>query len=89
MKKLLVATGILLALGCAAYACDDDRCDELWRERNTYFKNAGYCFQTSRGIEFFGNGGCYTSNQAALRMSPSVRNRIAAITRMERQLGCN
>jgi hypothetical protein len=89
MKKLLATAGIILALGCAAYACDDERCDELWTERNSYFKEAGYCFQTSQAIEVFGNAGCRTSNQAALRLSNSIRNRIAVIVRMERQLGCN
>ena len=70
MKKLLAITSIaLLAFGCAAYACDDEPCDELWKERNSYYKKAGYCFQTSQAIEILGNDGCHTSNQATLRLS--------------------
>ena len=87
MTKLTVAVLTVLALSGAAYG-GDNGCDELWIERNSYYKDAGYCFQTQQGIEVFGNEGCRTSNQAALYLPNAVRARIAAIVRMERMRGC-
>jgi YARHG domain len=88
MTKLTVAVLTVLALSGAAYG-GDNGCDGLWIERNSYYKEAGYCFQTLRAIEVFGNDGCRTSNQAALYLPNAVRARIAAIVRMERRFACN
>ena len=89
MKKLLfAATCVILAFSGAANA-NIGSCEELWVERNSYYKEAGYCFQTSRAIHYFGNGGCVFTNQAALALSPTVRNRIAQIVRTERVLACS
>ena len=33
-------------------------CDKLWYERNKIFADAGYCFNSERGIAAFGNR-CY------------------------------
>jgi|HubBroStandDraft_1064217.scaffolds.fasta_scaffold339101_2 hypothetical protein len=65
-------------------------CDELWVERNQYYKDAGYCFHTQRGIRYFGNAGCQTDSDAGARanMGAGVRARINEIVRMEARYGC-
>src|SRR4051812_42757061 len=64
-------------------------CQSLWVERNTYYKDGGYCFKTSRGINYFGNAGCRYDSENAVPLSRSARERIAAISRQEQRLGCN
>jgi YARHG domain len=78
--------GSLTALVPTAYA---QSCQSLWVERNSYYKEAGYCFKTSRAISYFGNGGCRYDNERDLPLSRATRNRIAEIVRIERSLGCN
>jgi hypothetical protein len=63
-------------------------CQQLWVERNSYYKAHGYCFKTSRAIEFFGNAGCMYEKEEALRFSPAEQKRIADIMREERRNGC-
>jgi hypothetical protein len=65
------------------------RCESLWVERNSYYKEAGYCFKTSRAISHFGNAGCRYENESAVPLSAGARNRIAQITRQEKDLDCN
>ena len=89
MKKLLfAATCIVLAFSGAANA-NVGVCEDLWVERNSYFKEAGYCFQTPRAIYHFGNGGCRFADQNATYLPNTVRDRIAQIARTERNLGCS
>jgi hypothetical protein len=64
------------------------RCQSLWAERNSYYKEAGYCFKTSRAISYFGNAGCRYEDESAVPLSAGARNRIAGIAREERDLGC-
>jgi YARHG domain len=64
-------------------------CQSLWVERNSYYKEAGYCFKTARAISYFGNAGCRYDNEASVPLSRGIRNRIAEITRLERAMGCN
>ena len=64
-------------------------CQELWVERNSYYKQAGYCFKTSRAISYFGNGGCIYDIEASVPLPRDIRARIAEITRIERRSGCN
>jgi hypothetical protein len=63
-------------------------CQDLWVERNSYYKEAGYCFKTARAISYFGNAGCVYDNEAAVPLSRGVRARIAQIVRLEREMGC-
>jgi YARHG domain len=58
-------------------------------ERNSYYKEAGYCFHTARAIRRFGNAGCRFDDEAAVPLSRANRNRIAQIVREERRLGCS
>ena len=48
-------------------------CDELWVMRNEVFKSAGYCFKTSRAINYFGNGGCEFHNEGDVPLSSRAR----------------
>ena len=63
-------------------------CHSLWVERNSYYKQAGYCFRTERAIAYFGNGGCYIYNEGQIRFSPGVWARILEIRRLEQAMGC-
>jgi hypothetical protein len=90
----VMSTAVTMALAGAtlatavslAYA---QSCQELWYERNSYYKDAGYCFKTARAIRAFGNAGCQYDNERALPLSASVRARINQIVRVERALGCS
>ena len=64
-------------------------CQQLWVERNSYYKAQGYCFKTSRAIAFFGNAGCMYERDEALQFSPAEQKQIADIMREERRNGCN
>jgi hypothetical protein len=64
-------------------------CQALWVERNSYFKEYGYCFKTSRAIRYFGNAGCSYDSEADVPLPRGIRRRVAEISRMERALGCN
>ncbi|HZT86653.1 MAG TPA: YARHG domain-containing protein [Stellaceae bacterium] len=80
----LAAATTFMSVG-ASYA---QSCDQLWYERNSIYKAAGYCFKTARAIRAFGNAGCMYDVEAALPLSRFQRERIAAIVREERILGC-
>ena len=80
----MVATGVgFLTLASA------QSCQAFWVERNSYYKEAGYCFKTARAIAYFGNQGCIYNNEGAVPLSPAVRARIAELTSLERRNGCN
>lgn len=64
-------------------------CQDLWVERNSYYKDAGYCFKTDRAISFFGNQGCIYYDEGSVPLPRGIRARIAQITAMERRNGCN
>jgi hypothetical protein len=82
----IVAIVMLTATSKSAFA---QSCDSLWVERNSIYKDAGYCFKTSRAIRYFGNAGCTYDSEAAVPLSPGERARIARIRRLERELGCD
>jgi hypothetical protein len=52
----------------------DFSCDQLWFGRNSIFKEAGYCFKTSRAISAFGNAGCQYDDISAVRLTPENQN---------------
>ena len=51
-------------------------CQQLWVERNQYYKNHGYCFKTQQAIAYFGNGGCFSNEQNAVPLSSAERARV-------------
>ena len=64
-------------------------CGELWYRRNAIFKDAGYCFRTSRGIRAFGNAGCQYDNEADVPLSARQRAEVSEIRAAERGMGCS
>jgi YARHG domain-containing protein len=84
-----IAAALAVAAAFAAPAADaQGSCHSLWVERNSYYKQAGYCFRTERAIAYFGNAGCYIYNEAQVRFSPGVWARILEIRRLEQAMGC-
>ena len=91
MRRLSTAVTIVLAaasLTATVSLSHAQSCQALWVERNQLYKNGGYCFHTTRAINYFGNAGCRYYFEAAVPLSRAARSRIAAITRAERNLGC-
>lgn len=88
LMQTLIGSALLIGFSGISPA-QAQSCQELWVERNGYYKDAGYCFKTRRAIEYFGNGGCRYDFAEDLPMSSSVRNRIEQLKIMERRLGCN
>ena len=82
---MLLATATLATTISLSHA---QSCQSLWVERNTFYKDGGYCFRTSRGINYFGNAGCRYDDEASVPLSRGVRARIAEIIRLERRFGC-
>ncbi|HEX8168072.1 MAG TPA: YARHG domain-containing protein [Beijerinckiaceae bacterium] len=63
-------------------------CGQLWYERNSIYKAAGYCFRTPRAIGVFGNAGCRYDSEYDVPLSARQRRRVEDIRAMERELGC-
>ncbi|BAT60985.1 hypothetical protein GJW-30_1_03535 [Variibacter gotjawalensis] len=82
----LAASSLISLLAPPARA--QDPCDDLWLERNSIYKRAGYCFKTARAIRQFGNAGCQYDDERDLPMSQRDRNRVAYIVQQERAYGC-
>ncbi len=58
----------LLAIGVGLYwrsitKAESAVCEKLWIERNSYYKSHGYCFQTQKAKDHFGNTGCVYNDQ--------------------------
>jgi hypothetical protein len=89
-QRYIIAALVVAASGVSFIsAASAQSCQELWVERNSYYKQAGYCFKTSRAISYFGNGGCSYDIEASVPLPRDIRARIAEITRIERRMGCN
>lgn len=78
-----VAAGTVVSSPASAGVCFD-----LWVERNSIYKAYGYCFKTSKAINYFGNAGCVYDNAAAIPMADGDKRRVLAIKKREKQLGC-
>jgi hypothetical protein len=88
-RRSIVATILVGATCLAAGPVAAQTCDQLWVERNQYYKNHGYCFKTARAISYFGNGGCFIQDQNAVPLTPAERGRIDQIVQQERAMGCS
>ena len=89
MRGLITAGLTALTLTATLAPSYAATCQELWIERNAYFKAGGYCFRTPRAIAYFGNAGCRYDNENTVPMLESVRQRIAQIAAQERIQGCS
>lgn len=87
MRTAAAACLALVALAGPA-AAGDDSCDGLWYERNAIYKDAGYCFKTTRAIRAFGNAGCSWDDIADVPLSARQRSAVSRIQRQERAWGC-
>jgi hypothetical protein len=56
-------------------------CDDLWYQRNSIFKGAGYCFKTPRAISVFGNTGCQYDDANEVPLSENQRQTLDEIKR--------
>jgi hypothetical protein len=83
---LLCLTGAITVASSGIAAAQS--CDQLWYERNSIYKQEGYCFKTQRAIAAFGNAGCVYDVEAQVPLSPGERARIAAIVQMEQAYRC-
>eukprot|EP01037_Dinobryon_pediforme_P021526 gene21526-22414_t len=90
IKQIFFATAFVAASTSAVLAEDYSgySCQDLWVARNQIYKDAGYCFKTSRAIRTFGNAGCQYDREGDLPLSGKQRNAIDRIVRLERAYGC-
>jgi hypothetical protein len=90
MRQLM--TGMLIGAGLMALAPQgasaQGLCERLWVERNTIYKQNGYCFNTPRGVRYFGNAGCQYDDVRQVPLSSYEQQRIAQIVAQEREMGC-
>src|SRR5205085_122943 len=77
MKNMIAATVLVAGLIGFVPLAQAQSCQDLWVERNSYYKQHGYCFKTSRAISYFGNAGCSYDNEGAVPLSPYERRRVA------------
>lgn len=71
-----------------ARSVTDFSCEQLWFGRNSIFKEAGYCFKTSRAISVFGNAGCRYDDINQVVLTPENRNFVETIEQTERLKAC-
>lgn len=64
-------------------------CQILWEMRNGIFKENGYCFQTRRAINLFGNAECRFDNIDHVPLNAIERANVSAIKQAERAKGCS
>lgn len=101
-RRNLIATGVaaacavVTAIAGAWYlkstsAAKAEECEQLWVKRNSYYKSHGYCFQTQRAIDHFGNTGCSYNDQDYVYQqvfSNDERTQVQNIRNDERAQGC-
>ena len=88
MRLLLTIFLTAITLGGTLAQSYAASCNQLWVERNSYYKNAGYCFATQRAISYFGNSGCIYDSEGAIPMSGGDRATVLDIKHREKSLGC-
>jgi hypothetical protein len=81
----IVAAILVETTASTAYA---QSCFDLWVQRNSIYKRAGYCFKTSQAIRYFGNAGCQYDDERDLPLSAGERGQISRIVALERRMGC-
>ena len=85
MVRLLAGSAVILAISSGAASAS---CASLWYERNQIYKDAGYCFKTTRAIRAFGNSGCSYDDINDVPLSARQRAIVADIVAQERRMGC-
>jgi hypothetical protein len=88
-KTFCLAVIGVIAFGVVTEAvAQQGSCESLWIARNSIYKARGYCFKTTRAINYFGNAGCIYDNEDAVPLTQADRAAIAGIQAQERALGC-
>jgi hypothetical protein len=64
------------------------RCEILWKMRNTILKERGYCFEKEREIAAFGNAACRYQFANTLPLNSAERDNIANIATAEKAKRC-
>ena len=87
---VIALAAITIALPALAQSGDISSlsCNRLWYERNRIYKDAGYCFNTQRGIRAFGNAGCQYDREGDVPLSAQDRRDVQMILEVERSKGC-
>jgi hypothetical protein len=88
LRAILIPVLTILVVPAAASAAPT-QCDTLWMQRNAIFRDAGYCFHTSKGVQLFGNEGCRYDNEHDLPLSDRQREAIRRIAAAEARNLCN
>ena len=86
VSAMLIAAGLIALIPQPSSA--QGACQRLWVARNSIYKENGYCFNTPRGVRYFGNAGCQYDDVREVPLSRGERARIADILAEERALGC-
>lgn len=89
MTKSFCAVAAVLAGAIFFPAIAQASCSSLWYERNQIYKDAGYCFKTSRAIRSFGNSGCAYDDINDVPLSARQRAAVRDIAAQERRMGCS
>lgn len=63
-------------------------CQILWDVRNTIYKENGYCFQTQKAKNYFGNKGCWITSQSKVKLNAIEKYNVAQIVAVEKARGC-
>ena len=64
------------------------RCELLWKMRNSILKERGLCFEKEREIAVFGNAGCRVQFANTLLLSSVERDNVATIAAVEKSKRC-
>jgi hypothetical protein len=72
----------------AAASAAPTECETLWLQRNSIFRDAGYCFHTPKGIQMFGYAGCKVDNERDLPLSDRQRDAVRQIAVAEARNRC-
>jgi YARHG domain len=86
--KLRTVSALGAVFLAAATPAQAQSCADLWYQRNSIFKEAGYCFRTPRGVRAFGNAGCLYDEESEVPLSDRQRRIVAQIRATERAYGC-
>jgi hypothetical protein len=94
---IAAACALLLAIGGTWYLGfarpkNTAECERLWIERNSFYKSHGFCFQTQRAKDHFGNTGCTYNDQNYVFdkiFSDDERTHVQDILNQEKAQGCS
>ncbi|HXL67552.1 MAG TPA: YARHG domain-containing protein [Xanthobacteraceae bacterium] len=64
------------------------RCEVLWKMRNTILKERGLCFEKEREIAVFGNAGCRVQFANTLLLNSAERDNLTNIASVEKAKHC-